>query len=105
MARSPTGRASLYGPQVWDEHGRFLVRRPFRLDGVQREAGEALTFADTGGTALMRKLMGSGHVACIPAGHDIPDALRPTPIPAPAPAPAPSSAPRLATPRHAPSSR
>lgn len=75
MARSPTGRAALTGPQAWDGNGRFIARRPFRLSGVMYLRGEEVPMAAAGSRQQMRRLVQSHHVACILPGLDIPAAL------------------------------
>lgn len=76
MGRLPTGRLSLIGPQSWDENGRFIARRPFRLNGRALRRGDELTIAEAGSPQAMRRLVSARQVACIQEGLEVPEALR-----------------------------
>lgn len=75
MARSPSGRAALVGPQAFDGDGSFVARRPFRLNGRIVGRGEEVTIAEAGSVQGMRRLVQSRHVASVAPGLPPPDEL------------------------------
>jgi hypothetical protein len=102
MPVSDRGLIATRGPTVWDPEGRFIARRPFRLNGRAIARGEDVMLAEAGSDQAMRRLTQSRHVACIPSGLAVPPGLLPAqeaqdgaaPTPGPAAPDEPADPPR-----------